>query len=177
MTTSAIDSASQTGVPAGGHYVHRLVRVCPDCGVEHMKRKQKNVNPRCFKCQRRINQKNSEIRNADKRRASQAKYREENRTAINARSREFKRTWMNEWRKANPTTALIRGRAFAQKHRDRLLQRQRTEREGLSDTYVKEQLARYSILRPSEIPQPLVALKREHLKLKRLCKKSRTSAN
>lgn len=26
MTTSALDSAPQTGVPAGGHYVHRLVR-------------------------------------------------------------------------------------------------------------------------------------------------------
>ncbi|MFZ4597806.1 MAG: hypothetical protein ACOYNN_04100 [Terrimicrobiaceae bacterium] len=177
MTTSATDAVLQSGVPAGGHYVHRLVRVCPVCGVEHMKRKQKNVNPRCFKCQKRINQKSYEIRNTEKRKASQAKYREENRAAINLRSRECKRIWMAEWRKANPTAAITRERAFTQKHHGRLLQRQRAERERLSDTYVKEQLARYSILRPSEIPQPLVELKREHLKLKRLCKKSRTSAN
>ena len=50
--------------------------------------------------------------------------------------------------------------------------------ENPPDYYIKHLLTSYgTILKPSDIPQPLVEIKREQLKIKRLCKKSRTSTN
>ena len=51
------------------------------------------------------------------------------------------------------------------------------KRDELKDGYVRSVLARRSTLSTRDIPQPLVELKREQIKLIRLCRTSQTSTN
>jgi len=54
----------------------------------------------------------------------------------------------------------------------------RKKRLDMKDGYIRSLLAKRSTLSTKDIPQPLVELKREHIKLIRLCKTtSQTSMN
>lgn len=55
-------------------------------------------------------------------------------------------------------------------HKDRRLQQYRTDTARLSDAYVRKKLVRGTELRVEELPQALVDLKREHLRLLRSLK-------
>jgi len=82
-------------------------------------------------------------------------YRARNKAALAAK---FK-----AWRAANTETH----RAVNRRCRER-------NRAALADDYVRWMLAQNSTLSPKDIPEPLVALQREKLKLKRLCRSLQT---
>lgn len=67
---------------------------------------------------------------------------------------------------------------YRAQHVETVNAQQRKSRALLPDYYIRHLLTSYkTILTPAEIPQPLVALKREQLKIKKLCRKSQTSTN
>ena len=86
------------------------------------------------------------------------------------------------WASANPLKLRTIAQRHYKKHKAKRMalhraieSRSRTE---LRDSYIKKQLTQGSqVLRHSDIPEQLVATKRIQLKIKRLCKTSRTSKN
>lgn len=156
----AIKESLTPQAPNAGDLLHGLVRVC-SCG-------------KCRTCKHREYMRAWYRRpdNAEKVKRRVKRHKDENPKHYSEyeRSRrpnkEARKVANAEWVKANPNKV--------REIRRKCLRRSRMEAD---DRYIKGLLSSKSNLKPSDIPQPLVELKREQLKLKRLCKKSRTSTN
>lgn len=184
MTTSEKNSNSQTGVAAGGHYVDRLVRVC-SCGNPLAPWEKATV---CVECNR-VNGKKQYEKNKARQNARRAEWYRKN--PERSRAYAHSRPKVNRYQK-KPRNKCRCGRdaAFSEKckrcyraeyrltHKEKARASQRRSRASLPNYYIRHLLTSYgTTLKPSDIPQPLVELKREQLKLKKLCKKSRTSTS
>jgi hypothetical protein len=80
------------------------------------------------------------------------------------KERAKKRKWQNNWRSDHPVEA-----------RNRVSKTDRKRRDDIADCYVRKVLCAKSKLKAKDIPQNLVSLKREHLKMKRKLKTIETN--
>ena len=106
-----------------------------------------------------------------------------NREAVNKRRRDY---WKDNpekykrylekgilYRQNNRDKELQRHILYRQNNKDKELQRGKRHRDSMSDSYIKNLIVAYNTsLETKDIPQEVVEAKREHLKLKRLLKRT-----
>lgn len=94
--------------------------------------------------------------------------------ARRAENPEKVREWDKRHRQKHRNKRLAHTRAYYRRHRGKILERHLTQHKAavvsLSDAYIKSLIIYSTTLRFSDIPQSLIALKREELRLKRLLK-------
>ncbi len=158
-----------------------MKRICTKCGIEkdleEFVKDKKCLQGRrrmCKKC-RVGHQKKWRTENKERILAQEKKYRAENKEKISAQQKKYRAenkekesSRKKKWQVENKEKVSAIQKKYQVENKERISAQQKKHREGLPDVYIKRLIVKGIPLKPKDIPQCLVDLKREELKINRL---------